>query len=32
VIEISGSDATVRTFVVHAREDLQMLREARDLL
>ncbi len=32
LLDISAPDATVRTFVVHAREDLQMLREAHDLI
>jgi acetate kinase len=30
--EISAADATVRTFVIEAREDLQIAREARSLL
>ena len=32
VVDISAPDATVRTLVVHAREDLQMLHEAQALL
>jgi acetate kinase len=31
-VELSAPDATVRTFVLHAREDLQMLHEAAELL
>jgi acetate kinase len=32
VADITASSAAVRTLVVHAREDLQMLAEAKDLV